>query len=584
MLTVEKQDSEDQVPLPGAEFQLWRETNGVDGLQTGGENPDATVGEPCTTGAEGTCEQSVTEPGTYYWQETAAPEGYDLPENPVVGPVEVTAENISQGSRVEADNTRSAEPDNTVRVEKRDAEDGSPLPGAEFQLWRETNGTAGLQTGGENPDTAVGDRCTTDGEGVCAETVTSTGTYYWEETAVPEGYEMPADTVIGPVEVTEPGQTYEVTADNQKTPEPGPDPDPDPDPNNEDGPLRIDKRDGESGARLPGAEFQLWRETNGVEGLQTGGGNPDTTVGEPCTTGALGRCERTVSEPGAYYWQETAAPEGYDLPENTVTGPVEVTAENIGRGQTSEADNARSQDPDSTVRVEKRDKESGARLPGAEFQLWRETNGTAGLQTGGENPDTAVGGPCTTGGRGVCEETVTSTGTYYWEETAAPDGYELPRDTVTGPVEVTEPGQTYRVTADNRKAPEPGPGPDPKGDIRLDKTDRKNGEPLPGAVFQLWRETNGTAGLQTGGGDPDTRTGSACATDDKGRCSFDELPLGTYYLEETAVPEGYELPADPVSGPYELTAGNAGKGLTVPLENTRGEPGKGEGKGDNGGK
>nr|WP_308800922.1 SdrD B-like domain-containing protein [Streptomyces polyasparticus] len=116
-------------------------------------------------------------------------------------------------------------------------------------------------------------------------------------------------------------------------------------------------------------------------------------------------------------------------------------------------------------------------------------------------------------------------------------------------------------------------------DVRLTvaKKDAISGRALPGAVFQLWRETNGLSGLQTSGVSRDTRVGAACATDRRGRCTFDSLRAGaTYYVQETAVPEGYLMPAKRVSGPYLLTAGNAGAGLgkVVTLSNKRGEPAK----------
>ncbi|MFM9370109.1 collagen binding domain-containing protein [Streptomyces sp. Da 82-17] len=227
------------------------------------------------------------------------------------------------------------------------------------------------------------------------------------------------------------------------------------------------------------------------------------------------------------------------------------------------------------VKVVKTDKKTGKPLAGARFELWRETNDTAGLQTVGINPDTRVGDPCTTGADGVCTRTV-PVGTYYWRETQAPPGYVLPKPAVFGPLELTKDkcktGVTVKAT-NSRKPPKPPHK--PKGSLHVVKVDKKTGKPLQGAVFQLWRETNGRAGLQTSGTSRDTRIGNGCATDTRGRCDFKDLRLGSYYLQETDVPDGYELPANPVSGPHTLTKENASKGVTVRLSNKRGGPGKG---------
>ncbi|WP_173264735.1 choice-of-anchor A family protein, partial [Streptomyces pacificus] len=156
------------------------------------------------------------------------------------------------------------------------------------------------------------------------------------------------------------------------------------------GEVRVLKVDAESGEPLGGATFELWRESNGVPGLQTGGVDPDTAVGGSCVTGADGVCAREVGL-GEYYWLETVAPAGYELPVPSVFGPLVLTVDNAGVGVSVTARNVPER-VTGTVRVVKVDAESGEPLGGATFELWRESNGVPGLQTGGVDPDTAVGG------------------------------------------------------------------------------------------------------------------------------------------------------------------------------------------------
>ncbi|MDN3259672.1 prealbumin-like fold domain-containing protein [Streptomyces sp. CSDS2] len=77
------------------------------------------------------------------------------------------------------------------------------------------------------------------------------------------------------------------------------------------------------------------------------------------------------------------------------------------------------------------------------------------------------------------------------------------------------------------------------------------------------------AGLQTSGTGPDTRIGQSCTTDARGDCTFDDLPLGEYYVREVAVPEGYELPGDHGHGDHDGYGhsdgyGDSGTGCAAP--------------------
>lgn len=222
------------------------------------------------------------------------------------------------------------------------------------------------------------------------------------------------------------------------------------------------------------------------------------------------------------------------------------------------------------VLIRATDGTSGDPLPGAAFELWRETNGVTGLQTAGAGADLRVGTGCTTGEDGVCARTVRP-GTYYWRETAAPDGYDLPSPGVFGPALLTDDNAATGVQLSAPGTPTPPPV---SGTLRLEDTDADSGLPVRGARFEVWRETNRVAGLQTDGTDPDTRVGPGCVTDASGSCGFPGLAPGSYHLRETGVPEGYRLPADPVSGPHVLMAHEAAQDVTVRLHDSRDARGK----------
>ncbi|MCB5166587.1 choice-of-anchor A family protein [Streptomyces bambusae] len=452
----------------------------------------------------------------------------------------------------------SVAPTGTVSVRKVDAETGTALTGARFELWRETNGTAGLQPTGINADTRVGDECTTAADGTCAGTQEA-GSYYWRETRAPEGYDLPADPVFGPL-LLDPANgrdTATVTARNRAVT----------------GAVSVVKHDAATEAALQGARFELWRETNGTRGLQRTGINADTRVVADCTTGTDGICSDTVRL-GTYYWYETAAPQGYDLPADPVFGPLVLTRQNATAGVTVRAANTVTppQPVTGEVTVVKTDTDTGAPLRGALFTLWQETNGSTGLQTDGANPDTEVSAGCATDADGRCSASVPP-GTYYWQETQAPDGYDLPAAAVSAPLVLTRENAEAGVTvqARNKKTAEPSY----KGSVKVVKKDAKTGRALRGAVFELWRETNGVRGLQTAGDGRDTRVDNGCATDRQGVCTYEDLPEGYYYLRETAVPEGYDLPANPVTGPLHVFPGSPDRQVTAYVKNQRDHDGKG---------
>src|SRR5262249_18869011 len=64
---------------------------------------------------------------------------------------------------------------------------------------------------------------------------------------------------------------------------------------------------------------------------------------------------------------------------------------------------------------------------------------------------------------------------------------------------------------------------------------------LSGATFEIWKETNGTAGLQTTGSPPLDTLVTSGSTGSNGKKCFDNLGFGGYYAKETVAPTGYQI-------------------------------------------
>ncbi|MFF9571075.1 SdrD B-like domain-containing protein [Streptomyces sp. NPDC014685] len=118
---------QDGKPLARAKFQLWKETNGSDDLQTTGAKPDTRVGKPCATKTDGICRGTGT-PGTYYWQEISPPAGYAAPDVAVFGPLVLTSENLDVGVSVTAVNRRLPATTPTPKPDTPDAPDAPGQP------------------------------------------------------------------------------------------------------------------------------------------------------------------------------------------------------------------------------------------------------------------------------------------------------------------------------------------------------------------------------------------------------------------------------------------------------------------------
>ena len=256
------------------------------------------------------------------------------------------------------------------------------------------------------------------------------------------------------------------------------------------GGITVTKKDAATGAKLPGAVFEL-----------SGNGESRTQ-----TTGADGMARFENLQPGVYTVREIGAPAGYllaspDAQQVTVTG-----------GGTASAVFANAQVTGS-IRIVKRDSLTKEALAGAEFTITR----VSGLPAHQGKDDGEVVAVLTTDAEGVALSLPLTYGTYRVEESKVPEHYVDQGFAVE--VEIRENGKTYEIAAENEPT---------KGYIRITKTDRLNGNPIAGVRFDIYE--NDAYGSALAG---------SMVTDENGVAVSEPLRKGRYIVREHGETAGY---------------------------------------------
>ncbi len=541
---------EDGNPVPGAVYELQRKVYGAageapDGAETGNDSEGTFYWETLgtyTTDVNGQIAVEHLELGDYRFVEQSAPEGYILSTEPleftIAGPGTLAVENgrYVPGSgtvpQVSAVNRRTR-----VQINKVD-ENGNGVAGATLVIC-DSEGNVIVDENG-NPRWQF----VTDGEpyeilGMPA------GNYILRELEAPEGYILAEDV---PFVVT--GDTDEAVVVTMV--------------DEAEGAVILNKVD-EDGNPVPGAVYELQRKVYGTageapDGAETGSDSEGSfyweTVGT-YTTDVNGQIAVEHLELGDYRFVEQSAPEGYILstePLNfTIAGPGTVAVENgryvPGSGTVPEltAVNLRTR-----VIIEKVDEEgngvAGATLVicDSEGNIILDENGNPRWQfvTNGE-PYEILGMPA---------------GNYILRELEAPEGYRLAADV------------PFTVTGDTDEAVVVTMVDEVEGAVILNKVD-ENGNPVPGAVYELQKKTYGAApdGAESGSDSEGSfywETVGTYTTDANGQIAVEHLELGDYRFVEQSAPEGYILSTEPL----EFTIAGPG---TLAVENGRYVPGSG---------
>ena len=450
--------------------------------------------------------------GKYTITETKAPQGY-VPAGSIN--VEVKGDG-SNGSVIQVGDVINKRTKLTVT---KFAEDGkTKLPGAEFII-RNGEGEY-VKVDGINffsfTDKDNATKLTTGSDGTFALEYLPLGEYVLEEVKAPDGYL----TISDPKNFTIKNESTAVSVGNTRIK----------------ADLKIIKTD-ENGKLLEGIKFTL---KNSVGGFVTASGSNGrytytdlANIGTEFITDERGEILISGLLWGTYYLSETNAPKGMVGIKDQI---VEVDAENHNKTIELKLENRSEK---GKIEFEKTDG-AGNGLAGAVFKLKLvEKSGTA--------YSTVEQMYAISDDEGRVSFEDVPYGVYELTEVIAPEGYVRSNDS----------NETYYVsiggaTADGitiGNAPDPWTNSRTEKEFTVKKVSADGGEPLSGAVFQVLDE-----------GKKPIEDKIITTYGDSGKI---KLPLGKYFLQETAAPEGYKLNEELI--PFEVTTNGRN---TVTVKNT----------------
>lgn len=448
--------------------------------------------------------------GEYTITEVEAPQGYVK-----AAPIKVTIDGSDSAERVIQ--LEPIENKHTKLTVTKFAEDGkTALPGAEFIIrnaegkYVKVDGTSFASLADKKEDaTAI----VTGENGTFTLEYLPLGKYVLEEIEAPEGYMIVTASKDFEIKNSE----TRVSINNTKI-KTG---------------LKIIKTD-ENGKLLEGIKFTLKNSADGFVTASGSGGKYTYTgrgdTGTEFTTDGRGEIFVSGLLWGTYYLSETNAPKGMVGIKDQI---VKVDAENHNKTIELKLENRSEK---GKIEFTKTDG-AGNGLAGAVFKLKLvEGSGTA--------YSTVKQMYAISDDKGRVSFEDVPYGVYELSEVIAPEGYVRSNDTYYVSI-----GDAVAEGKKIDSVPNPWTNSRTEKEFTVKKVSADGGEPLSGAVFQVLDEGNNPIEnkiITTNGGSGKIK-----------------LPLGKYYLKETAAPEGYELNEELI--PFEVTTNGRN---TVTVKNT----------------
>ena len=539
-IRVTKTDKETDKPIPsGAEFTV---TAAEDITTPDGtiRTEKGTVVATLTTDEKGKAETEALYLGKYVVKETKAPNGY------LLNPKEfaVTLEYEDQETEIVYGNVTV--PDELakgkIRVKKTDAETGSGLSGAEFEIRAKEDivtpdGTVKVKAG------TVVDTITTSDKGTAETKELYLGKYEVQETKAPQGYLL--NTQKYPVELIYADQETEIVYGDVTVPD-----------EIAKGKIRVTKTDKETNKPIPsGAEFTV----TAAEDITTPDGTIRTekgTVVATLTTDEKGKAETDKLYLGKYVVKETKAPEGYLLNEKEfeVTLTYKDQTIEIIYGDVTVPD----QPAKGQIEILKKDEETGNLLSGAEFTVTAAEDITTPDGTVRAEKGTVVD-TIVTDTTGIARSKELYLGKYVVKETKQPIGFIRPNQ--TWDVELKYADQKTELVKENLTIK------NQPTEIIIDKKETGTDKPLEGVKFVIWNKDKEDPI------DPGMQHKDIYTTDKNGKIRLLYLEPGNYAVAEVESIPGYAWDDKMI---YEFTITEDGRvdgevSHTIPVGNDRTE-------------
>ena len=427
-------------------------------------------------------------PGEYTITEVAPAPGYQMKEP-------TTQKVIIHGNESKTV-TFQNEPLNAIVVEKYDSVTGEALPGCTFQL-RYLGGTSG--TGG----TVISQKVTGQ-NGTCIWTGLVAGTYVIEEIDPADGYSIinSSETVY----LANNGTQSVVTVRFDNSP---------------DGSLLIRKVCSVNPSiTLANAEFKIMYSDGTLIGDSNGIYRTDEN----------GEIRISGLKPGkSVVVTEIKAPPGFIIDTHSQTIQIR-------EGQTVTL--TFKNQPTGRLVIQKRDSQTNAPLPGAQFRITTAAGCEVGLNGVIGTATVTQNGIFTTDSNGEIHITNLIPGAYVLTEIKAPDGYVM--DEPSKNVVIGTNGDTQTVIVTNTR----------KGSLIVEKYDSITRQPLAGARFKIMY-SNGTLLPDNEGA---TSSNGLYTSDANGQIVLSRIQPGTLVVTEETAPDNYRK--DPTPQTVVVNAGD----------------------------